>query len=105
MIKGIGSGVGGLEEALAQAAKNQKARGTEGVPSADFGSTLTSAVQAVENQQAEADQSVYRVASGQDADLAGMMIALEEANIGLRAMASVRDKVVEAYQQIWNMPI
>ncbi len=105
MIKGIGSGVGGLEEALAQAAKNQKARGIEGTPGADFGSNLTSAVQAVENQQAEADQSVYRVASGQDADLAGMMIALEEANIGLRAMASVRDKVVEAYQQIWNMPI
>ncbi len=105
MIKGIGSGVGGLEEALAQAAKKQKAHGTEEAAGADFGSNLTSAVQSVENQAAQGDQSLYRVASGQDADLAGMMIALEEANIGLRAMASVRDKVVEAYQQIWNMPI
>lgn len=80
--------------------------GAEGASGAsDFGQTLTQAVESVEQTQANADSSIYRVATGQDADLHGMMIALEEANISLRTMASVRDKVVEAYQAIWNMPV
>jgi flagellar hook-basal body complex protein FliE len=33
------------------------------------------------------------------------MIALEEANIALRAMGSVRDKLVEGWQTVWNMPV
>ena len=44
-------------------------------------------------------------ATGENVDLHGQMIALEEANISLRTMASVRDKVVDAYQAIWNMPV
>lgn len=70
----------------------------------EFSGSLSKAVQAVEAQQAEADQKVYAVGAG-DHDYAGMMIALEEANISLRAMGSVRDKFVEAYQAIWNMPV
>ena len=104
MINGIQPGLAGLEEALSQAQGKHKAAQAE-EPGSDFGSAMVDAVQGVENQQAEADNAMFRVASGQETDLHGMMIALEEANIALRAMASVRDKVVEAYQQIWNMPI
>lgn len=104
MVNGIQPGLAGLEEALSRAQDKQKADRAEAA-GADFGSAMIDAVQGVENQQAEADQAMFRVASGQETDLHGMMIALEEANIALRAMASVRDKVVEAYQQIWNMPI
>ncbi len=104
MVNGIQPGLAGLEEALAHAQGKQKAgRAEEG--GADFGAAMVDAVQGVENHQAQADNAMFRVASGQETDLHGMMIALEEANIALRAMASVRDKVVEAYQQIWNMPI
>ena len=76
-----------------------------GAASPDFGNALKDAVQGVEQHQANADQAIYQVASGQNTDLHGMMIALEEANISLRTMASVRDKVVEAYNTIWNMPV
>ena len=33
------------------------------------------------------------------------MIALEQAEIGLRAMVSVRDKLMTAYEQLMNMAI
>jgi flagellar hook-basal body complex protein FliE len=33
------------------------------------------------------------------------MIAMEEADITLRTMVTVRDKVVSAYQEIMNMAI
>jgi flagellar hook-basal body complex protein FliE len=71
----------------------------------DFGKAIARAVDHTEQYQAGADAKVYGVASGQDQDYAGMMVALEEANISLRAMGSVRDKFVEAYQAIWNMPV
>jgi flagellar hook-basal body complex protein FliE len=44
-------------------------------------------------------------ATGENVDLHSQMIALEEANISIRAMGSARDKIVEAYQSIWNMQI
>lgn len=71
---------------------------------AEFNGMFTQAVQAVEDRQVAADKALYGVGAG-DHDYAGMMIALEEANISLRAMGSVRDKFVEAYQAIWNMPV
>lgn len=70
-----------------------------------FSEAFDRAVQGVDDAQKLADDKMYGVATGQNADLHSSMIALEEANIALRTMASTRDKIVEAYQQIWNMPI
>lgn len=72
---------------------------------ANFGELLDSAVRAVDQTQQGADEQLRGLASGRNVDLHGAMIALEEANISLHAMTSVRDKLVEAYQALWNMPI
>jgi flagellar hook-basal body complex protein FliE len=76
-----------------------------GDPAGGFADALDRAVRAVDATQHGADDGLRGVASGSNVDLHGTMIALEEANISLRAMTSVRDKAVEAYQAIWNMPI
>jgi flagellar hook-basal body complex protein FliE len=70
-----------------------------------FGSSLEKAVDAVNRQQVGSDDKLAGLAKGQDTDIHGTMIALEEANIALRAMASARDKVVDAYKTIWNMQV
>lgn len=70
-----------------------------------FSEAFDRAVAGVDATQKAADEKMYGLATGQQADLHSSMIALEEANIALRTMASTRDKIVEAYQQIWNMPI
>ena len=70
-----------------------------------FASTLVDAVKAVNNEQIDAREAVRGLASGQNVDLHGTMIALEKAEISLRAMASVRDKVIGAYEQVMNMAI
>lgn len=70
-----------------------------------FGEQLEAAVDAVDKRQHNADASLSALASGTEMDLHGTMIALEEANIALRAMSSARDKVIEAYQAIWNMQV
>ena len=70
-----------------------------------FGDLLNAAVSGVDASQTAADAQLEGLATGRNVDLHGSMIALEEANISLRAMTSVRDKLVDAYQSIWNMPI
>ncbi len=70
----------------------------------EFDGTLSKAIAAVEAQQTQGDKALYDVGTGKH-DYAQMMLSLEEANISLRAMGSVRDKFVEAYQAVWNMPV
>lgn len=71
----------------------------------DFSTFLEGAIDSVNRRQIEADAQLMNTATGKNVDLHSQMIALEEANISLRTMASVRDKVVEAYNTIWNMQI
>ena len=42
------------------------------------------------------------LAAGKNVDLHGTMISLEKADISLRTMVSVRDKLISAYEQIMN---
>ena len=63
---------------------------------------LDKAVASVSEVQNQADDRLRALASGEDVDIHGTMIALQEADIALRTMVSVRDKVVEAYQSVMN---
>ncbi|MEL6348402.1 MAG: flagellar hook-basal body complex protein FliE [Myxococcota bacterium] len=85
-----------------QKAALEQAYGSAG-PS--FADRLKEAVQSVNQEQVEADGYLKAVAAGQDVDLHTAMISLEEADISLRSMVSVRDKVVEAYERVMNMSI
>ena len=79
--------------------------GSGAAPANSFGDKLAKAVDGVSNKQLHADDKLAQLASGENVDLHGTMIALEEAEITLRSMAAVRDKVVGAYQEIMNMSI
>ncbi len=71
----------------------------------EFAGLLDQAVRAVDAAQDVAASGIRGMANGTDLDIHGSMIALEEANISLRAMVSVRDKFVDAYHTIWGMSI
>ena len=71
----------------------------------DFSQFLEKAINAVDHRQQVADGQIMNVATGENVDLHGQMIALEEANISLHTMATVRDKIVDAYHTVWNLQI
>ena len=94
-----GEGVGGIGGA-------GPVRGVAGsAGEGGFAEALQSAVRSVEGAQTKADDGLRALAAGQSTDLHGTMIALEEANISLRTMGSVRDKLVDGWQTVWNMQI
>jgi flagellar hook-basal body complex protein FliE len=58
---------------------------------------------AAEGAQGEAQDQVSQLLSGKGADLHSAMIAVEKADLSFQLMMQVRNKIVQAYQQISNM--
>jgi flagellar hook-basal body complex protein FliE len=79
--------------------------GTGVGPKNTFADKLANVVDGVSDKQIAADDKLAELATGENVDLHGTMIAMEEAEITLRTMTAVRDKVVGAYQEIMNMSI
>ncbi len=74
-------------------------------PGADFLSQLNAAVEEVDGAVEVSDEAVEQLATGQDMNMHQTMVSLEQADIALRTMVTVRDKVVQAYEQVMNMAI
>jgi flagellar hook-basal body complex protein FliE len=55
------------------------------------------------NQQLAADQSVQRLATGQSDSVHETMLALAKADLSLRVFMEVRNKVIDAYQEVMRM--
>ena len=45
------------------------------------------------------------IANGQSDDIHGTMIALSEAGIETRLLTNVKDKIMEAFQELWRMNV
>jgi flagellar hook-basal body complex protein FliE len=80
--------------------------GTVSAGSAEGGKfleTLQQSMDQVEGAQGEATTQVAQLLNGQGADLHSAMIAVEKADLSFQLMMQVRNKIVQAYQQISNM--
>ena len=70
-----------------------------------FGDYLKNMIAEVNTQQHEADRAISNVELGNTSSIHDAMIALEKANISFRTMLQMRNKVVEAYQEIMRMQV
>ena len=70
-----------------------------------FADTLKEAVQSTNELQKEADVKMQQLATGKTDDIAGVMLSAEKADISLKLMTTVRNKIINAYEEIMKMPI
>lgn len=71
-----------------------------------FGQVLANSINAVNDQQKVADNLITGFQTGTGtASVAEVMIAMQKASLSFTAMTQVRNKLVDAYQEIMNMPI
>jgi flagellar hook-basal body complex protein FliE len=74
------------------------------VPS--FGEMFKSAVDTVNGNQQSANELATRYEMGDPkVDLPEVMIALQKSSVSFQAMTQVRNKMIEAYKEIINMPL
>lgn len=70
-----------------------------------FKDTLSDAIGKVNEMQNEADVKMQQLATGETSNISEVMIAAEKADIALKLMVSVRNKVIDAYQEIMKMQV
>jgi flagellar hook-basal body complex protein FliE len=68
-----------------------------------FGAFLNDAMNNISNQEAQVDQLNSRFISGDLPDVHQLTIAAEKASLGLELTVQVRNKVIEAYQDVMRM--
>jgi flagellar hook-basal body complex protein FliE len=59
----------------------------------------------VNNDLTVAESSLQKLASGEPIELHDVMIALETARIGVQTVVQIRNRLVEAYQDVMRMQI
>jgi flagellar hook-basal body complex protein FliE len=68
-----------------------------------FLTTLQDSMDAAQGAQGAAASQVAQLLNGKGGDLHSAMIAVEKADLSFQLMMQVRNKIVQAYQQISNM--
>jgi flagellar hook-basal body complex protein FliE len=80
--------------------KTQDKSGAQG-----FGQALSGALDNLGQMQASSDQAMQKLAAGENIDLHQVMISAEQTDIAFRVALSMRDKLVEAYQEVMRMQV
>jgi len=91
----------GRIQGAAGVAQTGAARAT--APAAGFADLLGQAIGQLQQVSDNANDKVNAMASGQDVELHDVMIALETESLAMNLATTVRNKAVEAYQEVFRM--
>lgn len=84
-------------------AKNLLAGKEEGGPT--FAETLTESLRKVNDLQKEADVAIEDFVAGKTGNIHDTMISVSKADIAFKLTMQVRNKIVEAYQEVMRMQV
>ena len=76
-----------------------------GSGSGGFGSMLTSAISSLNQSQNTASSDSVALATGQASDVTSVVSDVEKANLEMQLAVQVRNKAVDAYEEIMRMQI
>jgi flagellar hook-basal body complex protein FliE len=96
-------GIGTIGSSAPPAASGAKAVATGGVTQT-FGESLMRLVESVESSGADANSAVTNMLD-KTGDVHDAMIALQRAELSLQLTVQIRNKLVNAYQDIMRMPV
>ena len=99
-----------INQVLAQmrlmSAKAQGLPATQEAGQANFGDMLKDSINSVNESQQKAGELKKSFEMGEPGvDLADVMIAVQKSSVSFQAMVEVRNKLVEAYKDVMNMPV
>lgn len=74
-------------------------------PGADFASMFKEAVQNVEGYRTQADTTVQRFLTGEQEDVHTVAVATQRAELSFELFLQVKNKAVQAYQEVMRMQL
>lgn len=78
---------------------------SSGAPEKSFGEVLLESIREADRLQDSAEQAIQGLASGKRDDVAGVMTAVEKADLAYRTLMGVRNKLVDAYEELMRLRI
>jgi len=99
VITGIESGIG-MAKAVPETNKVSSSSAADGA-----GKFFSELVSKVNDIQVQSDKSIQGLASGENKNLHEVMIEVEKASISFQFMSQVRNKALEAYQEVMRMQL
>jgi flagellar hook-basal body complex protein FliE len=97
-------GIGGVAGVASTAATS----GTQAAPSSsgsDFAAVLASSLDQLQGAQSSADALATQAATGSLKDVHDYMIASNEASLATEMVVTIKNKAVEAFNEIMRMPV
>ncbi len=91
--------VGSVGEAAARSARGE---GGE-TPSVSFQDVLRETIRDVDKLQHDAETAIKKMAVGESDSVAEVMTAVEKADLAFRTLMQVRNKLVDAYEELMRM--
>ena len=92
--------------AMAAQAQGQSTPAAGAEKQVEFADLLKQSIDKVNDTQAEAKRLADAFQSGDpNVQMSEVMVALQKSNVSFQAMLQVRNKLVNAYQEIMNMPV
>jgi len=70
-----------------------------------FQQILKNSLQEANDLQLQANNAIQQLTSGNRENIHETMIAIEKANISFQLIMQVRNKILDAYQEIMRMPL
>lgn len=74
-------------------------------PIESFGQVLKEKLQGVNELQLQADKLTEQYFAGEPVELHDVMLAAQEAQLALQLTVQIRNKIIEAYQEVSRMSI
>lgn len=81
------------------------ARPTPQTSGADFGGMVKDGLESVSKAEFAADAAVQDLATGGSTRIEDVMISTTQAQLGIELLSRVRDRALEAYQEVMRMPL
>ena|SRR6202035_4574536 len=100
MINGINN-LGPAQAAGAGGAAGKAAAGG----SSSFADALKNSIDEVSRLQQDASKAVEDLATGKSENVTGVMTAMEKSDLAFKPLLAIRAKLMDAYDEIKNIPI
>lgn len=84
---------------------SKELKGSDAPKGLDFGSLIKEGVEAVDQMHKKADVMADNIATGKETNLHETMLAATQAELGFNLMVQLRNKGLEAYQEVMRMPV
>jgi len=104
MINGVNPNLG-LSKLSGGGVSPGSAAGSAGAGGASFADTLKQSIEEVARLQQDASNAVQNITTGKTDDVTGVMTAMEKSDIAFKTLLAIRAKLMDAYEEIKNMPI